>query len=301
MLGVVRSGFRLPWRGEKAPLSRTPVAFPPPSDQAAFQALDQEVSSLISKGAVDRVRYHSSPGFYGRLFVVPKASGGWRPVLDLSSLNTFLVYNHFKMETASSIREAVRPGDWAISLDLRDAYFHILFHEMDRKFLRFSWKGEVYQFRALPFGLAPAPWLFTRVTKELCLVARRQGIRLHVYLDDWLLLAQTEARCLGHSEFVLNLCPNLGFILNDEKSDLIPSQSFLYLGMCFDTVKWKVSPSPQRLARLQEPLLVALALQAAPVRMLASLLGLMESMTLLLPLGRLHKRQFQRIFLREWM
>ena len=93
----------------------------------------------------------------------------------------------------------------------------------------------MYQFRALPFGLAPAPWLFTRVTKELCLVARRQGIRLHVYLDDWLLLAQSEARCRGHLEFVLNLCSNLGFILNDEKSDLIPSQSFLYLGMCFDT------------------------------------------------------------------
>ena len=190
---------------------------------------------MIAKGAVDRVRCHSSSGFYGRLFVVPKASGGWRPVLDLSSLNTFLVYKHFKMETASSIREAIRPEDWAISLDLRDAYFHILIHETDRKFLRFSWKGEVYQFRALPFGLAPAPWLFTRVTKELCLVARRQGIRLHVYLDDWLLLAQTEARCLSHSEFVLNLCSNLGFILNDEKSDLIPSQSFLYLGMCFDT------------------------------------------------------------------
>ena len=301
MLGVVRSGFRLPWQGEKAPLSRTPIAFPPPTDQSAFQALDQEVSSLITKGAVDRVRCHSSPGFYGRLFVVPKASGGWRPVLDLSSLNTFLVYKHFKMETASSIREAVRPGDWAISLDLRDAYFHILIHETDRKFLRFSWRGEVYQFRALPFGLAPAPWLFTRVTKELCLVARRQGIRLHVYLDDWLLLAQTEARCLGHSEFVLNLCSNLGFILNDEKSDLIPSQSFLYLGMCFDTVKWTVSPSPQRLARLQESLLVALTVQTAPVRMLASLLGMMESMALLLPLGRLHKRQFQRLFLREWV
>merc|ERR1712074_242830 len=126
-----------------------------------------EVQGLIEKGAVEVVQNLASPGFYGRLFVVPKSSGGWRPVLDLSVLNLYLQRCHFKMETARSVRDAIRPEDWAVSLDLKDAYFHILSHASDRKFLRFSWRGQVYQFIALPFGLAPAPWLFTKVTLEL--------------------------------------------------------------------------------------------------------------------------------------
>ena len=296
---MVRSGFRLPWKGRKAPLSRVPFVFPPPSDPLAFQALDAEVRSLVTKGAVELVVDKSSPGFYGRLFVVPKASGGWRPVLDLSTLNTFLQQKRFRMETAMSIRESMRPGDWAVSLDLKDAYFHLLIHEADRKFLRFSWEGKVYQFRALPFGLAPAPWVFTKITKELCVAVRGHGIRLRVYLDDWLLLASTEALCSDQAQVVLDYCLKLGFVLNAEKSDLVPAQNFIYLGMQFDTVKWTVAPSQQRIGRLQETLRWVLASQAVPARVLASILGMMESMSLLLPLGRLHKRQTQRLFLAE--
>ena len=209
--------------GRKAPLSRVPFVFPPPGDPQAYQALDAEVQSLLAKGAVDLVVDQGSPGFYGRLFVVPKASGGWRPVLDLSTLNTFLQQKRFRMETAMSIRESMQPGDWAVSLDLKDAYFHILIHEADRKYLRFSWEGQVYQFKALPFGLAPAPWVFTKITKELCIAVRSQGIRLRVYLDDWLLLARTKDLCLDQARIVLDLCLRLGFVLNAEKSDLVPS------------------------------------------------------------------------------
>ena len=61
------------------------------------------------------------------------------------------------METASSIRDAIRPEDWAISVDHKDAYFHVLIHEADRKFLRFTWQENVFQFVAVPFGLAPTP------------------------------------------------------------------------------------------------------------------------------------------------
>ena len=267
----------------------------------ALQALDLEILSLIKKGAVQVVMNQTSPGFYGRLFVVPKASGGWRPVLDLSTLNTFLEAKHFRMETASSIRDAMQPGDWAVSIDLRDAYFHLLIHEADQKFLRFTWRGVVYQFRAVPFGLAPAPWLFTKITRELCVVVRGQGIRLKVYIDDWLLLAQSAALCGHQAQIVVDLCIKLGFVLNEEKTDLVPAQQFVYLGMSFDTVSWLVAPSPQRLLRLQNTLSYVRSAGSVTARCLASLLGSMESMSLLLPLGRLHKRSVQRFFMREWL
>ena len=42
-----------------------------------------------------------SLGFYSRLFLVPKPHQRWRPVIDLSRLNTFLHIEKFKMETPS--------------------------------------------------------------------------------------------------------------------------------------------------------------------------------------------------------
>ena len=282
-VGIIRSGYRLPWKAAKAPLSPFPISFPPPRDPEAIGVLSAEVRSLLEKGAIEAV---SSParGFYGRIFVVPKSSGGWRPVLDLSTLNGFLTDLRFRMETPSSVRASVHSCDWAVPMDLTDAYFHILIHPADRKFLRFVWMGQVFQYRALPFGLAPAPWLFTKITRELCRAVRGKGLRLRVYLDDWLLLAPSQDQCASQCRQVLELCSSLGFVLNREKSDLTPSQRFVYLGMAFDTVAWAVSPAPNRLSRLQLMLSSLLSRPTASARQLASLLGALESLSLLLGL-----------------
>ena len=43
------------------------------------------------------------PGFYSHLFLVEKATGGWRPVIDLSHLNEFVLQTPFKIETVASM------------------------------------------------------------------------------------------------------------------------------------------------------------------------------------------------------
>ena len=201
---------------------------------------------MEEKGAIEEVSPHSR-AFYGRLFTVPKSSGGLRPVLDLSPLNKHLQVIHFRMETPRSVRDAIRPGDWATSLDLKDAYFHVPIHRSSRKFLRFVWNDRVFQFRALPFGLSLAPWVFTKITRELAILARSRGIRLRMYLDDWLTLAASSPLALAHTEELMDLTLSLGFLPNWEKSALTPSQQFVYLGMDFDTVTYTVRPAPARL------------------------------------------------------
>ena len=297
---VITSGFRLPWAAGKAPLSPFPITFPPPTSPEAVEALKGEVFSLIQKQAVEEVTSPQSGGFYGRLFVVPKSSGGWRPVLDLSALNRFLDTPRFRMETSVSIRDAIRPMDWAVSIDLKDAYFHIPIYKSDRKYLRFVWQGRVFQYKALPFGLAPAPWVFTRVVREVCAHVRLQGFRLRAYLDDWLLLANSRELCSLQCSQLLSICRRLGFCLNKEKSDLIPSRQFNYLGMAFNTVSGLVSPTLERCQRLSRALDLLLPKPFASARRIASLLGSMESLSLLLPLGRLHKRKLQRLFRSAW-
>ena len=163
-------------------------------------------------------------------------------MLDLSALNRYVRRIRFRMETTVSVRESIRPGDWATSLDLKEAYFHILIHPRDQKWLRFTWQGRVFQFRALPFGLSLSPWVFTKVTRELAIRIRSMGIRIRIYLDDWLILAQSAVKCEDHTSQVISNAQALGFVLNLQRSELTPSQTFTYLGMEFDSVRMTVCP-----------------------------------------------------------
>ena len=50
-------------------------------------------------------------GFYNRLFLVEKSSGGWQPVIDLSPLNEFVHQTPFRRETSSSVLLSFQKGD----------------------------------------------------------------------------------------------------------------------------------------------------------------------------------------------
>ena len=63
--------------------------------------------------------------------------------------------------------------------DLTDAYFHVPIHPQSQKYLRFQKKKGVFQFRALPFGVATAPLEFTRIVKEVKLIAKARNLRIH--------------------------------------------------------------------------------------------------------------------------
>ena len=87
------------------------------------------------------------------VFLVHKASGGWRPVIDLKELNDHIDAPHFHMYTISSVLNTVERGDYVFKIDLLDAYFHVLIHPDSRKYLCFAIENMVYQF---PFGLNTA-------------------------------------------------------------------------------------------------------------------------------------------------
>ena len=73
---VLRDGYRVPFTDSPPPLSRTPVLFPTYwAGSPRSQALRQEVEGILAKGALEIAR-DPGPGFYSRLFLVEKASGG---------------------------------------------------------------------------------------------------------------------------------------------------------------------------------------------------------------------------------
>ena len=57
-------------------------------------------------------------------------------------------------------------------------------HEQDRDFLKFAFKDKCYRFLC-------APWVFTKVLKPTAAQLRELGVRLIVYINDILILAET--------------------------------------------------------------------------------------------------------------
>ena len=117
-----------------------------------------------------------SPGFYSRLFLVPKSDGTFRPILDLKRLNLYLDIPTFKMETLFSIITALQPQEWITKIDLKDAYHHIPVQMNIRKYFRFVIAGKPHQFRVLPFGLSTAPREFTKILAPVVQLLRSQEI-----------------------------------------------------------------------------------------------------------------------------
>ena len=280
-------------------MTHTPRSFSLPNDPERRQALHTEVLAMIEKQAVEPSA-PDSPGFYSILFVVPKASGGWRPVIDLSALNKYLKIPTFKMETSEVIRHSMPQNAWVTTIDLKDAYFHVPMRQEMMKYLRFCYQGKVWQFRALPFGLSTAPWIFSMCVRELEVLAHRKGIQINQYLDDWLIRHSSPEILLRQTQWVVDLCTKMGFKLNTKKSDLSPRQNFVFLGYQFRTTLTSVFPTEERVSKLFELSQKFMGLHPQPASLWLSLLGTLAATEKLFPMGRLHMRALQHDLQSQW-
>ena len=296
---VLRFGYRIPFLCDP-PLSKVPISMPsyhPLSTKGV--ALGEATQALIAKSAVELAPLPSL-GFYSCLFVVWKTSGSWRPVIDLSTLNLFVDVSHFRMETIQSVLLSVRQGDWMASIDLKEAYLQVPVHPDSRRFLRFVAQGRVYQFSALCFGLSTAPQVFSRVMAPVSAILHSWGIRMRRYLDDWLVQSSSREALLHNLQVVLDLCHELGIVMNPEKSHLEPFQVVQYLDVVIDTWSFRASPSPDRVARLLSTAGEFLSSADPPASTWLSLLGMLSSLSHLVPGGRLQVRLLQLCLHSSW-
>jgi len=200
------------------------------------EVLIPEVQNLLEKGAIEPVPPdQENEGFYSTFFMVTKKTGGWRPILNLKPLNKYIASKTFKMESLRSVRKALEPEDWMISIDLQDAYMHIPIHKDFRIYLRFKIGGQAYQFVVLPFGLSSAPRVFTKMLAPLVAIARLEGLYLYPYLDDWLLKFRVRETLIVMGQRLVDLLESSGLIINVPKSFLEPSQKREFIGGHFQT------------------------------------------------------------------
>lgn len=222
---ILKEGFQIPF--VKDPPTMPFPLHDPVLAEEDMKVLDQEVSTLLNKGSIELA---TSPSFSSHLFCIPKKTGELWPVLNLQPQNTFIAPRHFKMESLKVVTASLEKGNYLTSLNLQDAFHHILIHPKSHKYLQFHWHGKIYQFKVLPFGLSLAPFVFTKVLCPILCWAWAQGIQLYAYLDDLLIAAHLREQSIKDTVWVQHKLQELRFLINMSKSHTTPMQVLQHLG-----------------------------------------------------------------------
>ncbi len=263
------------------------------TDEIAF--LQQETTRCLLTGAWEPA---TDDSFVSPLHVVPKPhGGGFRAVVDLRHLNGFCTPTPAKFERLTDLQHLARRGDWAFSADLKDGYHQIPIHPAERRYFSFYVLGRLFRAAALPFGWTSAPWVFTKVMRVAAAALRSRGIRLLVYLDDWLFLAPSQAAALASRIAVAQTFSDLGLQRHPTKGVWEPTQRLQHLGLVVDLVAGTAHIPLDKLARLHQSASALLGHASSharwvSARRLAGFAGLANSVSMALPEARLRTRAF---------
>ena len=182
---------------------------------AHHPVIQKEVDELLAKGAIEPSS--RGTGFYSSMFVVPKHTGGLRPILNLKHFNHYMHMPSFKMPTLKHVWQLIQHGDHAFSIDLQDVYLHVPIVKHHCCFLCLVWHNVPYQWKVLPFGLATAPRVFTFLTKPILFLCHCKGLCIVIYLDENLVLVHSKWVGKRAHLFLCSLLVCLGLHINFSK------------------------------------------------------------------------------------
>ena len=212
--------------------------FVPPDQE---RQVDEAIDTMLATGCIEEVggdaRNHAGTVLYTLpLLLVPKKnSDKLRVCYDARALNEQIENFHFKLETADVAASLMREGDFLFSIDCAQGYYQIPLNEKFRRFCCFQWRGRVFRWCVLPFGVSPAPRVYTQMMKLLLTRWREKGWRCSGYIDDLIFMASSWEEALQIRAAVLQDLSDLGLQINAKKSSLTPSHSVEYLGYIFQS------------------------------------------------------------------
>ena len=254
--------------------------------------INDEITKLLKKGVIEHAHY-TEDSHVSTVFIRPKKDGAHRMILNLKSLNTFVAYHHFKMDTFLTAIKLIRPGCFMASIDLKDAYYSIPVAKGDRKYLMLEWQGSYYQFTCLPNGLSCAPRLFKKILKTFYAHLRMQGYTCMGHIDDSLLIASTYDDCTCNFTATVELLTKLGFVVHSDRSVFEPSQEIEFLGFIINSLNMSVTLSTAKAAKVQNACQDLLDSKHITIRDVTPVIGLLLSSFPAVQYGELYYRRLE--------
>jgi len=222
------------------------------------------------------------------VFTLPKKDGGFRLIVDLRHVNTYLQPLSCAYETLDVVQTIVKPDDFLTSIDLKDGFFHLEVARPDRKYLQVCLYGQHYQICVLPFGLAASPYFFTKFLRPVIRHIRSTLGRASLYVDDLLLAAAGRRESNWLTLHVAALYSELGLTINAGKSELEPVQQIRHLGLEINATQqsFRIPDDKRRAVEALASHLLTMAMEnnaRVPSAALARFCGTAQSLRLAVP------------------
>ena len=277
-LSIAKFGYALP-------LYRDVPAYFQRNNKSAREDMDyvrSAVDALLATGAV--VELEQPPIVSNPLTVANKA-GKKRLVLDLRYINDHLNISKCKLEGAETLLKTLRPNDFMITFDLKSCYHHILMCNQHSTLLGFTVtdtdnEPHFYKFKVMPFGLATATYVFTKMIRQFIKAWRARGINVVVFVDDGIVTATDRETLLLHAKIIKADLLAAGWVPHKDKCNWTPSQCVDWLGMTYDTSHNLVKATPAKVTAVMSLLPNLLTTNTVHVKSIASVVGKLISMFL---------------------
>ena len=203
VLRVLSEGYGLPF------ISRPqPAVFSNHHSCAKHESfMNKAVCDLVKCGSAEKVERQKA-AVISPLGVVEGKK--LRLILDLRYVNKCLARFRFRCDGLDCF-PMYRQGDWLVQFDLKSEYHHIYVWPGDTQYLGFEWKGEVYLFKPLLFGLSTVPYCFDKIMRALVRHWRGKGYHCFLFCEDGSLAHQSKDSCRAQGMCVHNDAITCGF------------------------------------------------------------------------------------------
>lgn len=275
----------------------------------AHDFVDKLINSELVNGKY--IISKSKPHCIHALGAVPKRDSlKWRPITDCKrpigvSINSHMssTYREFCYTSVDRVIDMVKPGYFMASVDIAAAYRSILIHPSNWKY-----QGIVWDIDGVPtylcdthlcFGIRCAPYLFTQVTNFVLRCLQRRGFSLcTVYLDDFLVMGESESQCLEAQLTLISILRSLGFYIAWDKC-VAPTKCITYLGVTFDSNEMTVSLPTSKMERLHREIAFFLPKNRATKRQIQQLCGILSHCSKIVKGGRTFSHRIIEL-LKDW-
>lgn len=286
-------GYEIEFDYSKGVPSRNKPLYGYKKSPLEINQITKEILALQAKNVIEPCSFEEGE-FLSNIFTRPKKDGGTRMILDLSELNQSLNVQHFKMDNIHTAKHLISPHCYLASIDLQDAYYSIPVDPNSRKYLRFMWQGERWQFAALPNGLSTAPRLFTKLLKPVFAELRKAGHTVIGYLDDTIIIGETKEKLKESVSATTKILSELGFLIHTKKSVLIPTRELTFLGFILNTESMIVKLPQTKAQEVKDSCRELMGTYLPSIRMVARVIGKVIATFPAVEYGPLYYRSMER-------
>ena len=214
---------------------------------------------------------------------IPKPDGDVRLIHDCSrptgkAVNDYCTTDsHQKFSRVDDAAALMSPGCFFGKVDLRSAYRSVKISSESQRVTGFKWNfdGQDLYLKdtRLPFGGKLSPGIFHRLTQAVKRMMGRRGINLLiVYLDDFLVIADSKEACAQALNCLIQLLRRLGFAIHWGKV-VDPTNRITFLGIELDPISMSLRLPEDNLSGFRKELQSFLQLKRVTKRQLQSLAG----------------------------